>query len=126
MLNLPLIRALSHRLKSRFRGFTTCFEIPTAPCYFIFLRDRVAPCCSVFLSPVGGKNQSVFAFEEIHKRWRGEQGKKRKDTVCIVLADDTCEESKIRMNKTVRKNLKASPKPLMGRASSGAAEGPRC
>jgi len=34
------------------------------------------------------------------------KGKKRKDTVCIVLADDTCEESKIRMNKTVRKNLK--------------------
>ena len=27
------------------------------------------------------------------------QGKKRKDTVCIVLADDTCEEAKIRMNK---------------------------
>jgi len=34
------------------------------------------------------------------------QGKKRKDTVCIVLADDTCEESKIRMNKVIRKNLK--------------------
>lgn len=34
------------------------------------------------------------------------QGKKRKDTVCIVLADDTVEESKIRMNKTVRKNLR--------------------
>ena len=34
------------------------------------------------------------------------KGKKRKDTVCIVLADDTCEESKIRMNKVVRKNLK--------------------
>lgn len=29
----------------------------------------------------------------------GTQGKKRKDTVCIVLADDTCEEAKIRMNK---------------------------
>ena len=28
--------------------------------------------------------------------------------MCIVLADDTCEESKIRMNKVVRKNLKAS------------------
>ena len=27
------------------------------------------------------------------------QGKKRKDTVCIVLGDDTCEEPKIRMNK---------------------------
>ena len=34
------------------------------------------------------------------------QGKKRKDTVCIVLADDTCEESKIRINKVVRKNLR--------------------
>jgi len=34
------------------------------------------------------------------------KGKKRKDTVCIVLADDTCEEAKIRMNKVVRKNLR--------------------
>ncbi|VAI08900.1 unnamed protein product [Triticum turgidum subsp. durum] len=34
------------------------------------------------------------------------KGKKRKDTICIVLADDTCEEPKVRMNKTVRKNLR--------------------
>jgi len=34
------------------------------------------------------------------------KGKKRKDTVCIVLADDSCEEAKIRMNKVVRKNLR--------------------
>ncbi|KAK3022855.1 hypothetical protein RJ639_046042 [Escallonia herrerae] len=34
------------------------------------------------------------------------KGKKRKDTVCIALADDTCEESKIRMNKVVRSNLR--------------------
>ena len=34
------------------------------------------------------------------------QGKKRKDTVCIVLADDTVEESKIRLNKVVRHNLR--------------------
>lgn len=33
------------------------------------------------------------------------KGKKRRDTVCIVLADETCEEGKIRMNKVVRKNL---------------------
>jgi len=32
------------------------------------------------------------------------KGKKRKDTVCIVLADDTCEEAKIRMNKVRCKN----------------------
>ena len=36
----------------------------------------------------------------------GFQGKKRKDTVCIALADDTCEEPKIRMNKVVRSNLR--------------------
>lgn len=34
------------------------------------------------------------------------KGKKRKDSVCIVLADDTCDEGKIRMNKVVRKNLR--------------------
>jgi transitional endoplasmic reticulum ATPase len=33
------------------------------------------------------------------------RGKKRRDTVCIVLADEACEEGKIRMNKVVRKNL---------------------
>merc|ERR1719194_238575 len=34
------------------------------------------------------------------------KGKRRKDTVCIVLADDACEPGKIRMNKCIRKNLK--------------------
>jgi len=34
------------------------------------------------------------------------QGKKRKDTICIALADETCEEPKIRMNKVVRSNLR--------------------
>ena len=32
------------------------------------------------------------------------KGKKRKDTICIVLADDTCEEAKIRMNEVRCKN----------------------
>ncbi|KAL8214476.1 hypothetical protein R6Q57_003925 [Mikania cordata] len=34
------------------------------------------------------------------------KGKKRKDTICIALADDTCDEPKIRMNKVVRANLR--------------------
>ncbi|XVE79803.1 hypothetical protein DITRI_Ditri14bG0085400 [Diplodiscus trichospermus] len=34
------------------------------------------------------------------------KGKKRKDTICIALADETCEASKIRMNKVVRSNLR--------------------
>ncbi|KAL6281086.1 hypothetical protein ACE6H2_017967 [Prunus campanulata] len=34
------------------------------------------------------------------------KGKKRRDTVCIDLADDKCEQPKIRMNKVVRANLR--------------------
>ena len=34
------------------------------------------------------------------------KGKKRRDTVCIVLADDTIEEGRIRLNKVVRNNLR--------------------
>jgi len=34
------------------------------------------------------------------------KGKKRKDTVCIVVSDETCEENKIRINKVIRKNLR--------------------
>nr|XP_025678480.1 cell division cycle protein 48 homolog [Arachis hypogaea] len=34
------------------------------------------------------------------------RGKKMRDTVCIALVDDTCEEPKIRMNKVVRWNLR--------------------
>ncbi|KAH0878303.1 hypothetical protein HID58_065697 [Brassica napus] len=30
----------------------------------------------------------------------------RKDTVCIALADESCEEPKNRMNKVVRSNLR--------------------
>ncbi|MFS7940464.1 putative vesicle-fusing ATPase [Helianthus anomalus] len=33
-------------------------------------------------------------------------GKKRRDTICIALADDTCEEPKIRMSRVVRSNLR--------------------
>ncbi|CAN1837417.1 Cell division cycle protein 48 homolog [Linum perenne] len=34
------------------------------------------------------------------------KGKKRKDTIAIVLADETCEPAKIRMNKVIRSNLR--------------------
>jgi len=34
------------------------------------------------------------------------KGKKGHETVCIVLADDTCDSGSIRMNKVVRKNLR--------------------
>jgi len=34
------------------------------------------------------------------------KGKRRRDTVCIVLADETVEEHKVRMNKVIRTNLR--------------------
>ncbi|ENN74523.1 hypothetical protein YQE_08847, partial [Dendroctonus ponderosae] len=34
------------------------------------------------------------------------KGKRRKETVCIVLSDDTCSNEKIRMNRNVRNNLR--------------------
>lgn len=34
------------------------------------------------------------------------KGKKGRDTVCIVLADETCDDTAVRMNKVVRKNLR--------------------
>lgn len=34
------------------------------------------------------------------------KGKRRKETVCIVLSDETCSDEKIRMNRNVRNNLR--------------------
>lgn len=34
------------------------------------------------------------------------KGKKRRESVCIVLSEDGMEDGKIRMNKVVRKNLR--------------------
>ncbi|XP_013773109.1 transitional endoplasmic reticulum ATPase-like [Limulus polyphemus] len=34
------------------------------------------------------------------------KGKKRKETVCIVLSDDSCSNEKIRMNRCIRHNLR--------------------
>lgn len=34
------------------------------------------------------------------------QRKKKKDTVCIALADETYDEPKIKMNKVIRTNLR--------------------
>ena len=34
------------------------------------------------------------------------KGKKRKETVCVVLSDDTCPNEKVRMNRVIRNNLR--------------------
>ncbi|CAM9420909.1 unnamed protein product, partial [Choristocarpus tenellus] len=47
------------------------------------------------------------------------KGKKNRDTVCIVLADDTVDDNSIRMNKVVRKNLRVRLGDLVTVASCG-------
>ncbi|CAF1306718.1 unnamed protein product [Adineta steineri] len=37
------------------------------------------------------------------------KGKKRHETICIVLADDNCSNERIRMNHVVRNNLRVRP-----------------
>lgn len=34
------------------------------------------------------------------------KGKRRKESVCIVLSDETCPDEKVRMNRVVRNNLR--------------------
>ncbi|KAI3896744.1 hypothetical protein MKW98_009597 [Papaver atlanticum] len=55
----------------------------------------------VTLHPVTMEKLDLFRGDTIMLK-----GKKRKETICIVIADDTCEEPKIRMNKVVRSNLR--------------------
>ncbi|KAF8007700.1 hypothetical protein BT93_K1639 [Corymbia citriodora subsp. variegata] len=55
----------------------------------------------IFLHPETIKKLQLFRCDTILVK-----GKKRKDTVCIIGADDTCGEPKIRMNEVVRSNLR--------------------
>jgi transitional endoplasmic reticulum ATPase len=55
----------------------------------------------VALSPAKMEELNLFRGDNVLIK-----GKKRKDTVTIVLADDGLEDSKVRMNKVVRKNLR--------------------
>lgn len=68
----------------------------------------------LFVDEAANDDNSVVAIHpntmETLQLFRGDtvllKGKKRRDTVCIVFADENCEESKIRMNKVVRNNLR--------------------
>mmetsp|Transcript_22091 Transcript_22091/g.38164 ORF Transcript_22091/g.38164 Transcript_22091/m.38164 type:complete len:814 (+) Transcript_22091:229-2670(+) len=55
----------------------------------------------VSLSPAKMEELQLFRGDTVLLR-----GKKRRDTVCIVLADETCDDAKIRMNRVVRNNIK--------------------
>ncbi|KAJ6958662.1 hypothetical protein NC653_040343 [Populus alba x Populus x berolinensis] len=46
------------------------------------------------------------------------KGKKRRGTVCTALADDSCDQSKILMNKIVRSNLRVRLGDMFGAGMS--------
>ncbi|KAA8499724.1 Cell division cycle protein 48-like [Porphyridium purpureum] len=55
----------------------------------------------VCLSPAKMEELQLFRGDTVLLR-----GKKRRDTVCIVLADEDCEDGKIKMNRVVRNNIR--------------------
>jgi hypothetical protein len=89
-----------------FRGDTVLIKVPSRPA--CVLRAASASARGIHrrhtpeeTRPSRGRTDGFWTRHDMRR-----QGKKRKDTVCIVLADDTCEEPKIRMNKVVRANLR--------------------
>uniref|UniRef100_A0A1I8EKV8 vesicle-fusing ATPase n=1 Tax=Wuchereria bancrofti TaxID=6293 RepID=A0A1I8EKV8_WUCBA len=77
------------------------------------LKDKVKPNRLIVDQSVNDDN-SVVALSQAKmdelNLFRGDtvilKGKKRKETVCIVLSDDTCPNDKIRMNRVIRNNLR--------------------
>jgi transitional endoplasmic reticulum ATPase len=55
----------------------------------------------ITLSPAKMEELSLFRGDTVLIK-----GKKGKDTVCIVLSDENCDDSSVKMNKVVRKNLR--------------------
>jgi transitional endoplasmic reticulum ATPase len=55
---------------------------------------------AVYMNPKMIEELNLFRGDTVLLR-----GKRRKDTVCILMSDETCENEKIRINKVVRNNL---------------------
>ena len=55
---------------------------------------------------VGRERKGEFGNREGWGRKMKGEGKKRKETLVVALIDNKLEEGKIRMNKTIRKNLR--------------------
>ncbi|RKP09336.1 transitional endoplasmic reticulum ATPase [Thamnocephalis sphaerospora] len=86
---------------------------PTKDTATAILRNKTAP-NKLVVDDATSDDNSVIAMStatmERLQLFRGDtvivKGKKRHDTVLIVLAEDDCEDSKVRLNRVVRKNLR--------------------
>ena len=75
-------------------------------CVFVFVCVCVYVCvcvCVRLCVCAQGKTEELLLF-------RGDtvvlRGKKRRETVCIVLTDDSCSDGRIRINRVTRNNLR--------------------
>jgi transitional endoplasmic reticulum ATPase len=78
-------------------------------------RPKKAPHRLIVDDPIAGLEDNSIIYlhpdkmEEL-QLFRGEhvliKGKRRRDTIAIVLTEDTCEVARVQMNKVVRKNLR--------------------
>merc|ERR1712134_1424 len=88
-------------------------EIMSADLSTAILKDKQKPNRLIVDDSVGDDNSVVSLsqakMDEL-QLFRGDtvliKGKKRKETVCIVLSDDTVSTDRIRMNRVVRNNLR--------------------
>merc|ERR1711937_674551 len=88
-------------------------EIMSADLSTAILKEKVKPNRLIVDDSVGDDNSVVSLsqakMDEL-QLFRGDtvliKGKKRKETVCIVLSDDTCTDEKIRIPRLVRTNLR--------------------
>mmetsp|Transcript_46661 Transcript_46661/g.73046 ORF Transcript_46661/g.73046 Transcript_46661/m.73046 type:complete len:771 (+) Transcript_46661:104-2416(+) len=55
---------------------------------------------AVYMNPKSIEEMNLFRGDTVLLK-----GKKRKDTVCILMSDDHCEKEKVRINKVVRNNI---------------------
>merc|ERR1712134_208883 len=88
-------------------------EIMSADLSTAILKDKQKPNRLIVDDSVGDDNSVVslsHAKMDELQLFRGDtvliKGKKRKETVCIVLSDDTCTDEKIRIPRLVRTNLR--------------------
>lgn len=83
------------------QAFSTCDQITLGACSYQVLTGPLIFSCNV--SHLQAKMDELQLF-------RGDtvllKGKKRRETVCIVLSDDSCSDEKVRMNRVVRNNLR--------------------
>ncbi|CAL9044594.1 unnamed protein product [Musa banksii] len=84
------------------------YQIDKGKNYTAILEKKKSPIRLIVDEAINGDNSVVSMNLERMQKYRICVGKKRRDTICIALADDTCDEPKIKMNKVVRPNLRVS------------------